>query len=211
MLIRKIAGLLIIAVWFSIMPISTVMASDDKNVYSDSTFYDASSTAYTIGDEIDHVKAGDIVKKHTVVHMPEYVSKGSWLTSWTFRVKDQYKYNKDMEIVFYDNGEDAKENNLSNAKELWKTDYFSVEESESFFISDPNMLIVFLDTEQLNQNNWKYMVISYSLTTKTTKNKETESKVEEDVSQHDKKRFFVVFSLVFGILYLASMFLRISI
>lgn len=250
MLIRKITGLLIIAVWFSIIPISTVMASDDKNVYSDSTFYDASSTAYTIGDEIDHAKAGDIIKKHTVVQMPEYVSKGSSLALWTFRVKDQYKYNKDMEIVFYDKKEDAKENNISNSKEIWKSDYFSVKEFESFLIGDSNELTVSLDTEQLNQNNWKYMVISYSLTVKTTKNlylerakkamihdfvvivviviffsllfiitlpdeltavNETENKVGEDVSEHGKKRFFVVFLLVVGSIYLAQLFWRISI
>lgn len=128
--------------------------------YSNTVFSDLPEE-YSIED---WVEKGDIVWQHTVVNMPEHISEESDSVSWSFDVKNRYQYNDDVQIAFYDNKEDAKNNNLANAKEVWKDNDYYTEECVNWWGFIHSRINLVLDSKQLNKNNWAYMVISFSTT-----------------------------------------------
>lgn len=165
--VKKVAGLIFaIAYLFTVSGFSSMASnkesseSDSKKEYSNTSFYDMSSSSYTITNE-ENVKNGDIVWNHIVITMPEHVSPKSKMSSWGYLVKGNYEYNDDLQIAFYDNKKDAESNNLSNAKEIWKNEYFT-EECSSILFDD--YISLSFDVDKINENNWPYMVISFSTT-----------------------------------------------
>lgn len=130
----------------------------------------------------DRVEKGDVVWQYTIVNMPEHISEES--VEWHFDIKNWYQYNDDAQIAFYDNEEDAKNNNLSNAKEVWKNNDRYTEECVNGWNFLRYKINLILDSQQLNKNNWPYMVISFSTT--CTANSRADSMESPVVGESEK-------------------------
>lgn len=87
-----------------------VRQHDDAELYDDPEYKDSAT-----GSE------GDVMDYIFVSHLPKITSEATYLTQYTFvdQLDKGLSYNKDAAIYFYDNKDDAMENNTENAVKTW--------------------------------------------------------------------------------------------
>lgn len=108
------------------------------------------------------VSTGENADYITLSRLPKITSEASYLTKYTFvdKAQEGLKYNKDVQISFYDSKEDAYADNKDKAILKFTKDDYKQEYSE-------NQMTVSMTKEGLakinNAMSEKYMVVSYSM------------------------------------------------
>lgn len=128
--------------------------------------YDSTTTA----------SEGDILDYILVSKLPHITSEATYLTKYTFvdKLSEGLTYNKDVQIAFYTNGEDAAANNTTKAETIWSlndngfaTEYVDVKSSTTKGTGETQLTVSFTDAglKLLNtQYSDYYIVVYYTVT-----------------------------------------------
>lgn len=124
--------------------------------------YDSTTTA-SEGDVLDYI----LVSK-----LPHITSEATYLTQYTFvdKLSEGLTYNKDVQIAFYTNGEDAAVNNTVNAETIWSlnddgfaAEYVDVQSSTTKGTGETQLTVSFTEDglKLLNTRYSDYYIVVY--------------------------------------------------
>lgn len=146
-----------------------------KNSDESNEKYVANREEYTY-DSTTTASEGDILNYILVSRLPVITSETTYLTQYTFvdTLSEGLTYNKNVQMAFYDNADDANVNNTKNAKVVWdlynagfETDYVEVLTETLHKTGQTQLTVSFTEKglKLLNENySGHYIVVYYSVT-----------------------------------------------